>query len=173
MGVGKSTLGKAVARIGCLDFLDLDRQIETIASCSIPEIFAKCGEEGFRAMESDELGHIEPNRNMVVSCGGGIVTRPSNRTLLKELGFVVWLKADEEAIFERVSRNRQRPLLQTENPRATIQALLAAREPLYREVADFELDTTRQTHEESAREVLRQLTHWRHHSCRSAVVQDL
>lgn len=142
MGAGKSSVGRLAARARGLQFVDLDREIERQAGCSIPDIFDRLGEEAFRQMETDALGHIEPGRGLVVSCGGGIVGSPLNRALLRELGFVVWLTATEEEIFDRVSRTPGRPLLQTPDPRATIGALLAAREPLYREVADLILDTT-------------------------------
>lgn len=142
MGAGKTTVGRLAARERGLRFVDLDREIERVAGCPIPEIFDRLGEEAFRQMETDALGHIEPDTGLVVSCGGGVVSREANRALLGELGFVVWLTASEEEIFARVSRNTSRPLLQAPDPRGVIRSLLAEREPLYREVADAVIDTT-------------------------------
>ena len=87
---------------------------------------------------------------MVLATGGGIVTRESNLPLLHQLGFVVELTASEEVIFERVSRNKARPLLQTPNPRETVSQLLAKREPFYSAAADYTLDTTTKSHTQAA-----------------------
>ncbi len=154
MGVGKTTVGRLVARERGYSFVDLDREIERVAGFAIPEIFDRLGEESFRQMESDALGHIEPGTGCVVSCGGGIIGRKQNRALLGELGFVVWLTADVNEILARVSRNNNRPLLQNADPRAAIHTLLALREPLYREVADVVIDTSGKDFHEVANTLL-------------------
>ena len=94
-------------------------------------------------METSLLQELaeSPPANRIISTGGGIVLREQNRKLLHELGFVVWLKAPLGEIMERTSRNKQRPLLQTEDPQAAIMAMLAERDPLYSECAHLELDT--------------------------------
>jgi len=90
----------------------------------------------------------------VVATGGGIILRESNTALLKKLGFVVWLRTSEERIFERVSRNKKRPLVQTANPRETIHNLLTQRTPLYTAAAEFIIDTCDKTHAEIADEII-------------------
>lgn len=108
----------------------------------IPEIFKTEGEPGFRDRESRVLETLGKSSNCVIATGGGIISRPTNIDRLRHLGFVVWLKANEGIIFERVSRNQNRPLLHTPNPRQTIHDLLEAREPLYEQAAHFAIDTS-------------------------------
>jgi shikimate kinase len=93
-------------------------------------------------------------RHSVIATGGGVVVKERNHAILRELGFVVWLTASEEVIFERVSRNSKRPLLQTANPRATIAEMLAVRRPLYEAAAAWSLDTTTRSHGDSAQAVI-------------------
>ncbi len=142
MGVGKTTIGRLIAEsIGFL-FIDMDAEIERAAGQTIPEIFAQRGEAGFRGLESATLRALvgTGQSGMVVSTGGGVITVDENRALLRELGFVVWLSADEETIFQRVRKSRDRPLMQTANPRQTIADLLAARRSAYAETAHMKLD---------------------------------
>ncbi len=154
MGVGKTSVGRVLSRQSGLHFIDLDREIEARMGKTIPEIFAAEGEEVFRETESDELGHIEPFSSLVVSCGGGIVTRSFNRRLLRELGYVVWLNADEETIFSRISRGTHRPLLHTPDPRRTISELLASRLEFYSEVAHMRIDTSDLDHAAVANRII-------------------
>jgi shikimate kinase len=93
----------------------------------------------------------------IVVTGGGIVLREENVALLRQLGPIVYLGADEETLFARISRRSTRPLLQTENPRATLRELVARRLPLYRSAADVEVDTSRLTHDEVARRILERI----------------
>ncbi|NNE90591.1 MAG: shikimate kinase [Verrucomicrobiales bacterium] len=148
MGTGKSTIGKFSARSLGFRYVDTDDVIVDLAGMSIPEIFQNQGEEAFRDIEIEAVQKVAKSNNQVIATGGGIVTREANRKILKRCGYVIWLKADPESIFERVSRNRNRPLLQTENPLATIRELLAEREELYRETADFEVNTSELTVDE-------------------------
>lgn len=141
MGTGKTTVGKRVAASLGFDFADTDERVVALAGMPITQIFARHGEEHFRRLETEALREVLSGEGKVVATGGGIVTRPENVSLLQEGGYVVWLHASVEEIFDRVSRNRERPLLQTENPLETIKNLLAVREPLYRAAADFEVDT--------------------------------
>ena len=90
---------------------------------------------------------------MIIATGGGIVNAPANRDLLRDLGCVVWLTADEEVLYARVSRNQRRPLLQTADPRATLHALLENRRPLYTACAHVTVDTTARSHAQVAEEV--------------------
>ena len=118
------------------------------------EIFAEHGEEHFRDLETAVLESLGSVRHCVISTGGGAVVKERNCPILKSLGYVVWLTASEEVIFNRVSRNDKRPLLQTENPRETIAKLLAARRPLYEGAAELMLDTTTFTHDAAADAVI-------------------
>jgi len=153
MGSGKSSVGRLIARTLQGRFVDTDRMVMDRAGCEIKEIFARQGEAYFREVESEALRSLAGSRGLVVATGGGMVTVPGNRGMLKSLGLVVWLAADEEVIWDRVSRNQKRPLLQTENPRDTVRTLLEKRNPLYEVVADFKVDTTMLTHTEVAEKI--------------------
>jgi shikimate kinase len=150
MGCGKTTLGARLAHMLGLKFVDMDDRIAKKAHCSIPEIFAREGEAGFRRIESEVLEDLTAGGQMVIATGGGVVTIPENLPKLRAMGFVVWLNPPERAIWQRVSRNRNRPLLQTENPRQTVHELLEKRRPLYAAVADLEADTKGLTPDEAA-----------------------
>ena len=142
MGVGKSTIANGLAKSLGFDVLDTDKMIEESQSRSINEIFSTEGEESFREMESVILGNILAKTNRsVISTGGGIVTREENIKELKSIGIVFWLDAGVDSILDRVSGNRDRPLLKTENPREKIVNLLSEREPLYERCADERIQT--------------------------------
>lgn len=124
---------------------------------SIPQIFETHGEQKFRDAETEALSKLGTDRPMIIVTGGGIVLRPQNIGLLKRLGTIVWLNADEATLFERASRRNDRPLLQNENPRTAFSELLCKRMPLYRSAADFEINTSRITHDEVAESILSKL----------------
>ncbi len=142
MGCGKTTVGQLVAVKTGLPFADTDALVVEAAGCSVPEIFQREGEPGFRRRETAVLRELASGGPRVISTGGGIVTQPENEALLRGLGFVVWLNAAEATIFERVARNRNRPLLQTPNPRQTVHDLLELRRPLYAQFAHETIDTS-------------------------------
>ncbi len=150
MGCGKTTLGRGLAAKLGFRFLDMDELIVQKTGKSIPEIFADSGEEGFRAVETGVLRELQGTRCAVISTGGGVVTMPENLPLLKKLGCVIFLNVPERVLFERVSRNHDRPLLRTANPRQTLHDLLEARLPLYVSVADLDLDIRGLTPDEAA-----------------------
>ena len=100
----------------------------------------------------------------IVVTGGGIVLRTSHRELLRQLGTVVYLETDEETLFERISRRANRPLLRTEDPRATMNELLQRRLPLYEEIADFRIDTSRLTHDEVCESILQNVIETKKHA---------
>lgn len=136
MGAGKSTIGRQLsARLG-YEFLDTDHMIEARTGADIPWIFDVEGEAGFREREAAVLADIVGGENSVVATGGGIVMREGNRSLLKQLGHVIYLCASIEQLIKRTQKDRKRPLLQVENPQEKIRALAAMRDPIYREVAD-------------------------------------
>jgi shikimate kinase len=141
MGSGKTTIGQDLAPSLNFSFVDTDDLIVARAGKSVPEIFAESGEDHFRDLESEVLQSLSNESSHVIATGGGIILRPENRALIKNIGFTVWLDATEDTIFERVSRNRERPLLHTPDPRETISNLLQTRRPLYQESADLVVST--------------------------------
>ena len=151
MGAGKSTIGRCLAdRLGRV-FCDSDHEIERRTGASVPLIFAVEGEAGFRRWEALVLEDLVARPNVVLATGGGAVLAPHNRELLKAHGTTVYLHADPHTLWERVRRDRHRPLLQTEDPEARVAALLREREPIYREVADLIVDTDRRPPHVAAR----------------------
>lgn len=133
MGAGKTTVGRRIAaRLG-RQFIDSDEEIETAAQMSIPEIFAQRGEAEFRAGEMRVIARLLKEKDIVLATGGGAFVNPETRALVKSEAVSVWLKANADILFERVSRRSNRPLLKTENPRATLEKLIADRYPIYAE----------------------------------------
>ena len=157
MGSGKSSVGRLIARTLGGRFVDTDKIVIGRAGQEITDIFAERGELWFRQEETRALRSLLGSSGIVAATGGGIVTVTANRPLLKQLGLVVWLTADEETIWERVSRNKKRPLLHTGNPRETVRTLLAQRNPLYEAVADMQIDTSALTHAEVAERICKRL----------------
>ena len=157
MGAGKSAAGRALARKTRLPRFETDEMVSARFGLSIPEIFAAFGEEGFRDAETEAIHQFSREIPAIIVTGGGIVLRPGNVPLLRALGMVVSLEADEKALFRRISRRATRPLLQTENPRATLVELLRVREPFYHSAADVRLDTSRLTSDEVADAILKRI----------------
>lgn len=141
MGAGKTTIGRALARKLGWQFVDLDHELESRCGVRVSIIFDIEGEQGFRKRESAALDECTRRSGIVLATGGGAVLDPKNRQLLRERGMVVYLRASIDELFRRVERDRNRPLLQTDNPRQRLQELLQQREPLYEEVADLVFDT--------------------------------
>jgi len=154
MGSGKSSVGRELARRWGFRFLDTDTIIRNQCGKSVSEIFSVFGEPYFRDLEFATLTKLLHSYRSVIATGGGIVIQPRNAILLGKLGITIWLKADQATIFERVSRNKNRPLLQTDNPEATIAKLLAERAPLYESAADLIVDSTGLSHHEVAERVI-------------------
>ena len=153
MGAGKTTVGRQLARSLRLEFIDSDHEIEQRTGTTIPVIFEVEGEAGFRRREKSVIDDLTRRQGLVLATGGGAVLDPDNRDCLRQRGTVVYLRAKADQLYQRTARDRNRPLLQTENPRARIEALVEARDPLYREVADIIVDTG----DGSVRGVIRQL----------------
>ncbi|MGK5093736.1 shikimate kinase [Deltaproteobacteria bacterium TL4] len=143
MGVGKTTIGRKLARRLGYYFLDMDHQIEQEQGCSIAEIFDYAGESCFRNLETQLLQRLISVHNTVLSTGGGIITTEGNIQLMKKIGKLVYLKAPVEVILARLENDTKRPLLRTENAEEKIRTLLEKRSPLYAQ-ADyvFESDQT-------------------------------
>lgn len=157
MGVGKSATGRILAKKTQLPLFETDDFVSANFGLSIPEIFARFGEEEFRDVETRAIQEFSTDIPAIIVTGGGIVLRPVNVQLLRTLGVVVHLEADEETLFRRISRRAARPLLQTEDPRATLVELLRRRQPLYQSAADVELDTSRLTRSQVANAILERI----------------
>jgi shikimate kinase len=142
MGSGKSSVGRLAAKALGFQFIDTDQIIVDRTGRQISDIFQTEGEAVFRALETEAIESLAHLTRCVVSTGGGAVLSGHNRQLLRALGFVVCLTASEDILFERVSRNAKRPLLQTDNPRATLSKLIQDRSALYKEAAHHTLDTS-------------------------------
>jgi len=145
MGCGKSTVGRELHKRLNYPLIDTDHEIEARAGMPIKEIFAgPGGEPEFRDMETALLQELiaTDGQRRIISTGGGICGREENRRLLRQLGYVVWLHAPIETIIERTSKNHDRPLLNTPDPEARIRELMDLRDPLYRETAHLDIDTT-------------------------------
>ncbi len=142
MGAGKTTLGKLVAQELGFEFLDSDQVIEARTGVDIPTIFDFEGEQGFRDREARVIDELTRRERIVLATGGGAVLRPENRERLRARGFVVYLKVSLARQLERTARDRNRPLLQTADPAATLRRLAEEREPLYQSVADVTIDTS-------------------------------
>ncbi len=136
MATGKSTVAQALAPGLGFEAVDTDALIVGRVGKPISEIFEEIGEEGFRGIESEVLEELLPRERLVISTGGGIITRPGNIEVLRSLGMVIWLNAGIDVIMDRVAGNDERPLLQTDDPRKSMEELMAGRLELYRQAAD-------------------------------------
>ena len=143
MGAGKTTIGRALAKKLGKRFVDSDHEIEARTGASIPVIFEIEGEESFRRREAEVIRDLSSQPDIVLATGGGAVLRAENRENLKRRGTVIYLRASVNQILQRTGRDKNRPLLQTADPRRKLEELSRQREPLYREVADFIVETNR------------------------------
>jgi len=141
MGAGKTAVGRQIARRLKRQFLDSDHELERRTGVDIPTIFEFEGEEGFRSRESAVIDELSQGRGIVLATGGGAVLDPDNRRHLAARGTVIYLRTTIDTQLERTSRDRNRPLLQTSDPRARLESLMAVRDPLYREIADIVVST--------------------------------
>jgi len=141
MGAGKTTVGRELAKRLELRFYDSDQEIERRTGATVALIFEIEGEKGFRRRETDMIKELTKHTNIVLATGAGAVLDPDNRKILGGRGLVVYLRTGLERLVQRTSRNNKRPLLNTDNPAAKLQELLAAREPLYEALADLIVDT--------------------------------
>ncbi len=153
MGAGKTTIGRHLASFVGLPFIDTDQVIEDRTGADIPWIFDVEGEEGFRARESKVLQDVCADDAAVVATGGGIVMSEENRKLLAANGLVVYLAASIEQQIERTSKDRNRPLLNTDSPEIVIRDLMAVRESLYVELADITRQSDNKNPKSAAQEI--------------------
>ena len=141
MGAGKTSVGRQLAKAMNCEFLDSDKEIENRTGVNIPTIFDIEGESGFRTREQQMIDELTQRDGIVLATGGGAILAEENREWLQQRGTVIYLSASVEQLFKRTRRDRNRPLLQTDNPKQRIEELLEIRDPLYRQTADLILDT--------------------------------
>ncbi|MFK0383689.1 shikimate kinase [Agrobacterium sp. NPDC090273] len=140
MGAGKSAIGRLVAQQLKLSFIDTDVEIERVSRMTISELFATYGEDEFRALETRVIKRLMRGGPKVISTGGGAFINENTRRHIKRGSVSLWLKADIEVLWERVNKRDHRPLLKTENPKATLAALMEKRYPIYAE-ADMTIES--------------------------------
>ena len=142
MGAGKTTIGRHLAEMLSWHFLDSDHEIEVRTGAAIPWLFDVEGEAGFRRRESAMIAELSALKFVVLATGGGAVLNEANRRYLHQRGTVVYLETPVSMQLERTAHDKNRPLLQTQNPQQKLTELLKIRDPLYREVAHLIVPTT-------------------------------
>lgn len=157
MGAGKSTVGRQLAEVLSLEFKDSDQEIQRRTGVDIPTIFEYEGEEGFRNRERQVIDELSAEGGVVLATGGGAVLRPENRRDLTSRGVVIYLHRSPEQQYSRTSRDRNRPLLHTEDPLERLRGLMEERDPLYRQVADLVVSTERRGTSSVVKEIRRRL----------------
>jgi shikimate kinase len=153
MGAVKSAVGRQLARMLHLDFLDSDDEIESRTGVDIAFIFEKEGEAGFRRREARVIDELSQLDGIVLATGGGAVIDPDSRSRLGERGYVVYLCTSVEQQLKRTSRGRERPLLENADPAVVLDHLMTERDPLYREIADLVVNTDGRRVQTVAREI--------------------
>lgn len=157
MGAGKTTIGRQIASELSLEFFDSDHEIENRTGVTITHIFDIEGETGFRKRETAVLDELTHKKGIVLATGGGAILKPENRQFLMSRGTTIYLYANIDTLLERTSKDRNRPLLQTEDPQAKLEELLEIRDPLYRETADIIIDTGKDSIRLALKEILQEL----------------
>ncbi|HEU4372237.1 MAG TPA: bifunctional shikimate kinase/3-dehydroquinate synthase AroKB [Telluria sp.] len=157
MGAGKTTIGRILARKLGKRFIDSDHEIEARTGASIPWIFEIEGEDSFRRREAEVIRDLCAEEGVVLATGGGAVLNAATRASLQSRGTVIYLRANVNSIMLRVAHDKNRPLLQTADPRRRVEELMAQREPLYREIAQLVIDTGRPNVQSMVQTILDQL----------------
>jgi len=152
-GSGKTTIGKRLATVLGLAFVDADHEIERAAQMTIPEIFTQFGEAEFREGEKRVMARLMEGGCRVIATGGGAFMAPETRAAIRARGVSVWLKTDLDVLLARVKRKNNRPLLQGTDPRAALERLLALREPVFAE-ADVTVESHDVAHENTVHEIV-------------------
>ena len=158
MGAGKTTIGRQLAKVLHKDFKDSDRVIEERTGASIRLIFELEGESGFRRREKAIIDELTAEQELVLATGGGAILDTDNRSRLIQRGFVIYLHAPLAQLLERTRRDRNRPLLQTEDPKKRLEAIIAERDPIYRQVADLIVLTNHRTVRSVVQDIQRRLS---------------
>jgi shikimate kinase len=157
MGAGKSTIGRMLAKELRLPFKDSDKEIEERTGANIPWIFDVEGEAGFREREHCVITELAASEGVVMATGGGAVLREDNRAALSGGGSVIYLHATVDQQVHRTSRDRNRPLLRSPNPRQILTDLMAIRDPLYRQIADIIIETDERPPRQVVQEIMDRL----------------
>ena len=157
MGAGKSAVGRQLAKLLHLSFVDSDDEIETRTGVDIPFIFEKEGEDGFRKREAKVIDDLSAMESVILATGGGAVVDPQNRSRLGARGFVVYLYTTVDQQLARTQKGRERPMLANGDSRKILEDLMAVRDPLYREIADLTVETDGRKVKAVAREILERL----------------
>lgn len=158
MASGKTTIGKALAEKKGYYFIDTDKWISNKMNAPISEIFDNKGEDYFRQLETNTIKKLSKSLdNTIISTGGGLSIKKENVPYLKNMGTVVFLKVSKETVISRLGKNKERPLLASENPEEKIETLLKERNPIYEQVADVIIDTNNKSIKEIADEVIKTL----------------
>lgn len=157
MGAGKSTVGKMLARKLNRRFIDSDHALEERCGVKIPTIFEMEGEAGFRKREAQIIDELTQEKEIVLATGGGAVLLPENRRSLGERGIVIYLHANPTELWYRTKGGEGRPLLQNGDPKAILEKLYALRDPLYREIANYVVETGKPSVNQLVNSLLMQL----------------
>lgn len=157
MGAGKSTVGKMLARKLNRRFIDSDHALEERCGVKIPTIFEMEGEVGFRKREAQMIEELTLEKELVLATGGGSVLLPENRRVLNERGTVVYLHANPTELWYRTKGGEGRPLLQNGDPKVILENLYTVRDPLYREIADYIIETGKPSVNQLVNSLLMQL----------------
>ncbi len=154
MGVGKSTVGRRLARRLELPFADGDIEIEAAASMTVSDIFAELGEAEFRAGEARVMKRLLEGPRMVLATGGGAILNPETRALLKARAVTVWMRADLDTVAQRVQRRDTRPLLRGRDPLEALKGMAEVRYPVYAEAADLVVDVAGGAHAQAVEAIV-------------------
>jgi shikimate kinase len=157
MGAGKSTVGRQLSESLSYTFKDSDQEIQRRTGVDIPTIFEFEGEEGFRNRERQVIEELVTEERIVLATGGGAILSPENRQNLSSRGVVIYLHCSPEQQYARTARDRNRPLLDTEDPLAKLREIMEEREPLYRQVADMVVSTEKRGTSSVVKEICRRL----------------
>ena len=157
MGAGKSAVGRQLAKLLHLSFVDSDDEIETRTGVDIPFIFEQEGEDGFRKREAKVIDDLSAMESVILATGGGAVVDPQNRSRLGARGFVVYLYTTVDQQLARTQKGRERPMLANGDSRKILEDLMAVRDPLYREIADLTVETDGRKVKAVANDILERL----------------
>lgn len=157
MGSGKSSVGKELASLLEMDYVDTDELITQNAKISINEIFSTSGEAGFRRLERDAIASLRDVKNTVIACGGGAVLVAENVEILKDNGKLVWLQVSPLEVTNRLKADTQRPLLKDMSNTETLVEMLGRRLPIYNEISQIKIDTDDKETTEIAKEIIEKL----------------
>jgi shikimate kinase len=157
MGAGKTLVGRSLAEALHRPFVDTDKMVEDTVGATIETIFETLGEEKFRELETETIKSLSQIRGEIIATGGGAIAQEENAKMLKKDGFVIYLYASPDVLFDRITRGTGRPLADKMASQADMEVLLAQRDPFYREAADLVIDTSDKTPDAVKHEIFQAL----------------